>query len=106
MYFATFDDVAAKYVDDVVVRERANPKPLKVFNEAIAEWDMRPDLARIEAPTLVVTGEYDFICGPACADDIASGVAGAQKLLIEDCGHFTFVEKPAELRAAIEAFLA
>ena len=67
---------------------------------------MRGELAAIEAPTLAITGEYDFICGPACAEDIAAGVAGARRSLIEDCGHFTFVEKPEEFRAAIESFLA
>jgi proline-specific peptidase len=106
MYFATFDDVAARYVDEFVVTQRGNPKPLKVFNDVIAEWDMRGELARIEAPTLVITGEYDFICGPACADDIASNIGGAEKILVEDCGHFTFVEKPVEFCAAIERFLA
>ena len=67
---------------------------------------MRGELAAVEAPTLVITGEYDFICGPACAEDIAAGVRGSEKVVLEDCGHFTFVEKPDEFRAAIERFLA
>jgi len=106
MYFGTFDERAAKYVDESLVGERGNPFALKLFNEGIAEWDLRGDLAAIEAPTLVITGEYDFICGPACAEDIASGIASSEKVLVEDCGHFTFVEQPEEFRAAIERFLA
>ena len=106
MYFGTFDERAAKYVDESLVGERGNPFALKLFNEGIAEWDLRGDLAAIEAPTLVITGEYDFICGPACAEDIASGIASSEKVLVEDCGHFTFVEQPEEFRATIERFLA
>jgi len=106
MYFATFDERAAKYVDESLAGERGNPFALKLFNEGIAEWDMRSYLAAIEAPTLVITGEYDFICGPACAEDIATGVAGSEKVLLEDCGHFTFVEKPDEFCTTIESFLA
>jgi proline-specific peptidase len=106
MYFATFDERAARYVDESLVGERGNPFALKLFNEGIAEWDMRCDLAVIDAPTLVITGEYDFICGPACAEDIAAGIAGSDKLLVQDCGHFTFVEKPDDFCAAIERFLA
>ena len=79
---------------------------LKLFNEGIAEWDMRGELAAVEAPTLAITGEYDFICGPACAEDIASGVPHSEKVVLEDCGHFTFVEKPEEFCATIERFLA
>ena len=63
---------------------------------------MRGELAAIEAPTLVITGEYDFICGPACAEDIAAGVRGSEKVVLEDCGHFTFVEKPDEFCATID----
>src|SRR5215218_7110449 len=106
MYCATFDERAAKYVDESIAGERGNPFALKLFNEGIAEWDMRSDLAAIEAPTLALTGEYDFICGPACAEDIAAGVAGCEKVLLEDCGHFTFVEKPREFCAAIQRFLS
>jgi proline-specific peptidase len=106
MYFADYDDRAAKYVDEFIIGERPNPDALKLFNEGIAEWDMRGELASIEAPTLVITGEYDFICGPVCAEDIAGGIGGAQKVVVEDCGHFTFVEKPDEFCAAIEEFLA
>jgi proline-specific peptidase len=106
MYFATFDERAAQYVETSIAGERANPEALKLFNEGIATWDMRGDLAHIEAPTLVITGEYDFICGPTCAADIAGGVEGAQKVLVSNCGHFTFVEKPDEFRATVEEFLA
>jgi len=106
MYFATVDQRAEAYIDDVLVPERGNPDALKLFNEGIAEWDMRPELAGIEAPTLVLTGRYDFICGPACAADFVAGIENAEEVVIEDCGHFTFVEKPEEFCAAIERFLA
>jgi proline-specific peptidase len=106
MYFATYDERAAGYIDAYLAGERANPDALKLFNEGIAEWDMRGEVGSIAAPTLVITGEYDFICGPACAEDIAGGIGGAQKVVVEDCGHFTFVEKPDEFCAAIEEFLA
>jgi proline-specific peptidase len=106
MYFATFAERAAEYIDAYVAGERANPDALKLFNEGIAEWDMRGELGSIVAPALVITGEYDFICGPTCAEDIAGGIGGAQKVVVEDCGHFTFAEKPDEFCAAIEEFLA
>jgi proline-specific peptidase len=105
MYFARFDERAAKYVDTSLAGERGNVFALKLFNDGIAEWDMRGELAAVEAPTLAITGEYDFICGPACAEDIASGVRRSEKVVLEDCGHFTFVEKAEEFRAAIERFL-
>ena len=106
MYFAHFDERAVSYVDEHLAPNRGNTDALRLFNEAIDEWDMRPELARITKPTLVLTGDRDFICGPGCAADIADGVPGAKNVVIEDCGHFTFVERPEIFREAVETFLA
>jgi pimeloyl-ACP methyl ester carboxylesterase len=106
MYFAHFNKRATSYVDEYLAPNRPNPDALKRFNEGIAEWDLRPELAKIRARILVLTGAQDFVCGPACAEDIATGVAGSTKILLQDCGHFTFIERPDEFRAAVESFLA
>src|SRR2546427_32212 len=105
IYFASFDERAEKYLDECITPERPNPDALKLFNEGIAEWDMRPELAGIAAPTLVITGAYDFICGPVCAEDIAAAVAGSTKILLEDCGHFAFIEQSDAFRQAVASFL-
>jgi proline-specific peptidase len=105
MYFANYDEAARSYIAECIRPERANPDALRVFNEGIETWDMRPDLARIVAPTLVLTGTEDFICGPGCADDIASGIAGSSKVVIDDCGHFTFVEERERLHEEVTRFL-
>ena len=41
-------------------------------NEIFTTFDLRPELPKIIAPTLVITGEDDFITGPACAADFAA----------------------------------
>jgi len=105
MYFARYDDRAAAYIDEFVAPERGNPDPLRIFNEGIDDWDLRAELARIEAPALVLTGAEDFICGPACAEDIAGGIDGSKKVVIEECGHFPFVEQRERFRREVETFL-
>jgi len=105
LYFAHFEERAQRYLDEFVTAERPNPDPLQLFNDGIEDWDMRADLALISAPALVVTGDADFICGPACAEDIAGGIEGSRKVVLEDCGHFTFVEQPGRLREEVRAFL-
>jgi|SRR4051794_11385704 proline-specific peptidase len=105
MYFAHFDEHAERYLDAHVIPERPNPDALRLFNEGIETWDMRPELSQIVAPTLVLTGAADFICGPACAEDIAVGVGSAQKVVIEDCGHFSFVEDPDRFHHEVTRFM-
>jgi proline iminopeptidase len=104
-YFAHFDDAAHEYLLEYIAPDRPNPDALKLFNEGIEGWDMRDDLARIDAPTLVITGDSDFITGPACAADIADGIDGAELVIVEDCGHFMFVEHPDRFRYEVTRFL-
>jgi proline iminopeptidase len=67
--------------------------------------DLRPLLARIACPTLVVAGELDFISGPAQARPIAAGVRNARLSLISDCGHSPSIEARTEYRHAVLEFL-
>jgi proline iminopeptidase len=106
MYFARYDDVARAYLEKSIAPERPNPDALREFNEGIETWDMRGELPLIKSPTLVITGERDFITGPACSQEIADGIAGAELVIIPDCGHFTFVECPQRFGEEVARFLA
>lgn len=104
-------------VDVVVRRLRAHFTPGDIVKaRAIEErlcadtWD-RPDYdvaARLggwTAPTLVVHGDHDFI--PAeCARRIADALPGATFVLLRDCGHFSYLEQPARVKAAVIALIA
>jgi pimeloyl-ACP methyl ester carboxylesterase len=80
---------------------------LKWFNASSARCPAARPAPRLcaSAPTLVLTGEADFICGPACAADFAEGIAGAEKLIVSDCGHFTYYEEPERWREAVQRFV-
>lgn len=80
--------------------------PLQTFNEGEAlTMDLRPDLARISAPTLVMVGRYDFITSPRMAEDIAGRIPGAQLVVFEGSGHMPFFEEPDHWRAVIRTFV-
>jgi len=84
----------------------AEAKPLHHFNTVeFPNLDLREELRSIEAPTLVVVGDDDFICGPASADAIVRELSNAQLVTIPDSGHMVFVEQPEAFRAALTDFL-
>jgi proline iminopeptidase len=84
----------------------AEAKPLHHFNTVeFPTLDLRDELRAIEAPTLVVVGDDDFICGPACADSIFRELANAQLVTIRDSGHPVYLEQPEAFRAALTDFL-
>jgi len=84
----------------------AEAKPLHHFNTVeFPTLDLRDQLRSIEVPTLVVVGDDDFICGPACADAIVRELSNAQLVTIRDSGHPVYLEQPEAFRAALTDFL-
>jgi proline iminopeptidase len=105
LYFARYGAVEAGYLDTLKT-EVPNADTLKLFNnEIFTTFDLRGLHSRISAPTLVITGSEDFICGPVCADEIAAGIAGSKKVIVGDAGHMLFVEQPEAFRAEVVDFL-
>jgi proline iminopeptidase len=74
--------------------------------EIFEHFDLRPRLARLTMPTLVITGEADFITGPACGAELAEGIPAAETVVLPGVGHMIFVESPGQFREAVRSFLA
>lgn len=79
---------------------------LKQQKAIIGRPDSLPDLARIACPTLVLCGREDQLTPLARHEEIAAGIAGSKLVVIEGCGHLSTMEKPAEVNAALRAWLA
>jgi proline iminopeptidase len=104
-YFAHYGDAERAYLE-MLRADVPNADTLRFFNhEIFPTFDLRPKLERITAPTLVITGEEDFITGPVCANEIAAGIPDAEKVILPGIGHFLFVEGPEAWRDAVLAFL-
>jgi pimeloyl-ACP methyl ester carboxylesterase len=100
LYFSRWEE---RYRPLVEVKHM-NPEPLRQFNAT--PFDLRPELGRIEAETLVITGRDDFICGPAAAQVLLDGIPRSELVIVEDAGHMLHLEQPAAFSAAVEAFLS
>ena len=104
-YFADWDDDARAYVE-TIHDELPTSDALKLFNDEILRtFDLRPALAGIEAPTLVITGAEDFITGPAGAHEIGAAMPAAETVILPETGHFVFVESPGSFRETVWRFL-
>ena len=105
-YFASYGEQERAY-HDMIRGEVPNADALRLFNEEIFEaFDLRPELGRIEAPTLVITGERDFITGPLCAGELASKIPEATTVVLPGVGHFVFVEARDRFREEVARWLA
>jgi proline iminopeptidase len=66
--------------------------------------DVRPLLANIQCPTLVLVGALDLICGPAQGRLIADSVPRAELVIVPESGHFIAAEAPESFRHEIVKF--
>jgi 3-oxoadipate enol-lactonase len=73
--------------------------------EVVAALDLRADLARISAPTLVISGADDVALPPEHQQAIAEGIAGAEWLTVEPGAHLANLEQPEQITAALLAHL-
>jgi 3-oxoadipate enol-lactonase len=73
--------------------------------EVVAGIDLRADLGRIAAPTLVISGAEDQALPPAHQKAIADGVAGAEFLSVSPGAHLANLERTLEVTGALLAHL-
>jgi proline iminopeptidase len=67
-------------------------------------YDLLPRLSTLTVPTLVITGDHDFI-PVEIADHVAHALPNAKLVTIKDCGHFTYLECPEAVHRMVEDFL-
>jgi 3-oxoadipate enol-lactonase len=69
--------------------------------EVLAALDLREDLARITAPTLVVSGAEDPALPPEHQRAIAAGIPGAELQTFSPAAHLANVEQPLQVTGAL-----
>ncbi|MFJ5266374.1 4-carboxymuconolactone decarboxylase [Streptomyces sp. NPDC088387] len=63
--------------------------------EALATFDVRPELGRVGVPTLVLVGSDDQVTGPAEARTLVAGIPDARLAVVPGASHLVPVEQPA-----------
>ena len=74
--------------------------------QSILDYDIRERLPEIACPTLVVWGDSDRLVPLRDADVFVDLIPNASKVVFEDTGHVSMLERPAAFNALLEEFLA
>jgi proline iminopeptidase len=91
------------YGDDTVF----SAEVLRHFaNAGYGDFDYRPNLSRVDKPTLVIVGEHDRTTTPRAARVLHDGIAGSELVVIPDAGHMSFVEQQDAYLGAVRRFLS
>jgi pimeloyl-ACP methyl ester carboxylesterase len=127
VFSAIPDDLHAALVREYI--GSAGPRPLhpQVLDRLVAAWrgpqgrpafyrqiaqvqqrhtdEIQPDYGRITMPVLVCWGEQDRWIPVAKATELAAAIPGARLVTFPQAGHLVQEDAPAELTAALLAFL-
>jgi len=59
----------------------------------------------IAAPTLLLTGDADVVAPPSMAHTLVDRISDATASILDRCGHWSMIEKPAECNERMLSFL-
>jgi proline iminopeptidase len=90
--------------EDGIVAARAIEDGLYADTWERTEYDLMPALRQLDIPTLVMTGDNDFVPWEVIAH-IAEAIRGSRVEVLADCGHFPYLEQPDATRTIIAAFM-
>ncbi len=108
-YMPGFRQRERKIIEDMFDIVNQNPTPLHAVQghlKAIDAFDGGPDLPKIKAPTLVITGEGDPLIPAENSRQLAAKIPGAKLNLLKDASHFFWIEKPQETADALIGFFS
>jgi pimeloyl-ACP methyl ester carboxylesterase len=90
----------------IAMAERIGPEGFLRQQRAImGRPDSRPDLPRIACPTLVLCGREDALTPLELHEEMAATIPDAELVVVEDCGHLSTMERPAETGSALRLWL-
>ena len=90
------------------VRERflaIDPHGYAVCCGAIRDMDLRPQLAAIAAPTLIIAGADDPATPVAMMEDIRARLPGAELVVVPRAAHLVAIEQAAIVNSYLRSFL-
>jgi len=105
MYSRRYDPAAGS-----AARERAiySPEPLnRAFGPEgfLRRFDLRGELGRIKAPTLILAGRHDWICPVEFSEEIARLIPGSDLRVFEGSSHSIRSDEPEAMVDAILGFV-
>ncbi len=89
-------DMAKEIGGDGFVREQ---------QAILGRADSRPLLVEVEVPAVVIVGRQDQTTPLRQAEQMATDIANARLVVLEECGHVSPLERPAEVSAALRRWL-
>ena len=94
------------------LREQWTDKPDQWAYEAYygegtgrTSWRQASELKSVTAKTLIMVGKEEKVCPLEESQELARGIEKSTLVVLEDCGHFPWVERKEDFRKEVKDFL-
>jgi len=85
--------------------DRLAENHLVIFYDTLGKpFDLHPSLKKLKIPTLILHGDKDPI-PVSIAKRLHESIEDSRYVVLENCGHFPYVEKPDEHFKVLDEFL-
>jgi len=107
LYFDSPDDPAVRArIEEIAAETRFDLEAMKIWESGLYQRvDAREAATNITCPTLILSGESDWLAGPPVSRKTAKLVPGSTLRIIPNCGHMPVVEQPGSYRSLVTDFL-
>ncbi len=95
----------ASFTREGILKSRAIEARLMSESWGLPDYNLLPKLKSLNVPTLVITGDHEFI-PVTTSEHIAQAIPNARLVKLKDCGHFSYLESPVALREEMDAFFS
>jgi pimeloyl-ACP methyl ester carboxylesterase len=91
----------------MIVRDAVRTGPFRVWrtSKELLASDVRPELASIPVPTLLVWGERDKLVPPSLGETFRAEIPDCRLAVIPRAGHVPMLDAPEALNAELRRFL-
>src|SRR5205085_6909268 len=81
--------------------------PIEYYRNLDRNWELTADIAdrKIDVPCLMISAADDPVLTPAMTLGMEERVPNLERVVIENCGHWTQQERPEETTQAMLAYL-
>ncbi len=89
-----------------IVNDRNKALRIVVMAKSALRNNLRPEVAGMKLPVLLIWGRDDRITPPFVAEEYHKLLPDSELNIIEHCGHAAMMERPEEFNGILERFLA
>jgi proline iminopeptidase len=75
------------------------------FNGYLKEFDYSADLIKIKVPTIILSGQNDWMTEPSLSQELHEGISSSKLVIIDECGHFPWKDQQEQFLKSVRQFL-